>query len=162
MLPLVNLFFRLVYIKSKFKQKNERVSRLSSFIVELPILSVFHPCLVPVPSLSRPCPIPVPFLFHPCPTPSHTRVCQKSTFFEIKDEYPWKLFLLGHWYWKYKFFHSNPLFSSSPGFLTVLHLPSGVENFWYYLGKILSDPKGTAFRGIHFQIQFWCKFGTPW
>ena len=31
---------------------------------------------------------------------------------------------------KYKFFHSNPLFSSSPGFLTVLHLPSGVENFF--------------------------------
>ena len=60
MLPLVNLFFRLVYIKSKFKQKNERVSRLSSFIVELPILSVFHPCLVPVPSLSHSCSILVP------------------------------------------------------------------------------------------------------
>ena len=60
----------------------------------------------------------------------YIRVSHKSTFFEIRNEYPWKLFLLGHWYWKYKFFHSNPLFSSSPGFLTVLHLPSGVENFF--------------------------------
>ena len=59
-----------------------------------------------------------------------SRVCQKSTFFEIKNEYPWKLFLLGHWYRKYKFFHSNPLFSSSPGFLTVLHLPSGDEKIF--------------------------------
>ena len=38
--------------------------------------------------------------------------------------------LLGHWYRKYKFFHSNPLFSSSPGFLTVLHLPSGDEKIF--------------------------------
>ena len=29
-----------------------------------------------------------------------------------------------------------------------------------YISSI-SDPKGTAFRGIHLQIQFWCKFGTP-
>ena len=57
------------------------------------------------------------------------RVYQKSTFFEIKDEYPWKLFLLGHWYWIYKFFHSNPLFSSSPGFLTVLHPITYIQYF---------------------------------
>ena len=29
----------------------------------------------------------------------------------------------------YKFLHSNPLFSWSPGFMTVLHSPSGDEIF---------------------------------
>ena len=42
---------------------------------------------------------------------SPVRECQICIKIEFKDEYPWKLFLLGHWYWKYKFFHSNPLFS---------------------------------------------------
>ena len=56
-----------------------------------------------------------------------SQMCMKI---EFKLEYPWKLFLLGHWYWKHKFFHSNPLFSSSPGFLAILHLPSGDENFF--------------------------------
>ena len=97
------------------------------------------------------------------------RECQICIKIEFEDEYPWKLFLLGHWYWKYKFFHSNPLFTSSRGFLTVLHLPSGVENFllsnppchtlkvafwhvdcryelhfWSYLGKILSKSPKTG------------------
>ena len=56
-----------------------------------------------------------------------SQMCMKI---EFELEYPWKLFLLGHWYWKYKFFHSNPLFSSSPGFLAILHLPSGDENIF--------------------------------
>ena len=60
----------------------------------------------------------------------NVKVSQICIKIEFENEYPWKLFLLGHWYRKYKFFHSNPLFSSSPGFLTVLHLPSGDEKFF--------------------------------
>ena len=59
-----------------------------------------------------------------------SQICIKI---EFENEYPWKLFLLGHWYWKYKFFHSNPLFSSSPGFLTVLHLPSTIQRYEWKL-----------------------------
>ena len=87
------------------------------------------------------------------------RVCQKSTFFEIKDEYPWKLFLLGHWYWKYKFFHSNPLFSSSPGFLTVLHLPSGDENFFVDNPPCHTSKVASWHVDCRYDLHFWCYLG---
>ena len=83
-----------------------------------------------------------------------SRVSHKSTFFKIRNEYPWNLFLLGHWYWKYKFFHSNPLFSSSTGFLTVLHLPSGVENFF------IDNPSLSYIKNcvLACRLQIWTSF----
>ena len=84
-----------------------------------------------------------------------TRGCQKSTFFEIGLEYPWKLFLLGHWYRKYKFFQSNPLFSSSPGFLIVLHLPSGDEIFFVDNPPCHTSKVASWHVDCRYELQFW-------
>ena len=73
---------------------------------------------------------------------------------KLENEYPWKLFLFGHWYWKYKFFHSNPLISSSPGFVTALHLPSGVE-FFFVNNPPLSYIKSCI---LACRLQIWPSF----